>query len=161
MPFVTAQTQFWIPRHRRDAATAAMLCPLAAAWSRAVPLGARRSQCLSLAHSSTRRELFHDGLACKRKLSTARQLPCHNSVRNGSGKESKGSDLPLRKPYHQSSQAVTAASSPPAYRASAPQHGRLPSDARDTSSSWGARPEQGVTRECKLSLMFSLSLPWH
>lgn len=140
--------------------------PPAAVWRRRVSPGACRNKHLWLAHNSKRKELFHYGLVCKRKLLTARKLPCRNGVRNGRGEESKGSYIPLRKHYYGSSQAVStaelgAANSPPAHRASASQHGRLPSDARDTSGSWGARPERVVTRECKLSLTFSLFLPCH
>ena len=83
--------------------------PSAAVWRRPVSLGACRNKHFSLVPNSKRRELFHYGLVCKRKLLTARELPCHNGMRNGRGEESKGSCIPLRKHYYGSSQAVSTA----------------------------------------------------
>lgn len=140
-------------------------CP-AAVWRRPISLGACRNKHLLLVHNSKCRELFHYRLVCKRKLLAACELPCHNGIRSGRREESKSSYIPLGKHYYGSSQAVStaelgAANSPPAHRASASQHRWLPSDARDTSGSWGARPKQVVTWEYKLSLMFSVFLPCH
>lgn len=141
MHFVTAQTHSF-----ESPATGEMLPPPqhfvlpAAVWRGPLSPGARGNTRLSLVPNSQCRELFHCGLVCKRKLLTACELPCHNGVTNGRREESKGSYIPRRKHYYGSSQAVSAAelraaNSPPAHRTSASQHGRLPSDARDTSGS--------------------------
>lgn len=117
--------------------------PPTAVWRRPVSLAACRNKHFLLEYNSKCRELFHYRLVCKRKLLTACELPCHNSMRNGRGEGSKGSYIPPKKHYHGFSQAdsaakLSAASSPPAHRASASQHVWLPSDAWGTSGSWGA-----------------------